>query len=498
VNNPLFYFLNNASPQSVTGGLVFPHVPRTTVWDIIEHVQDYLGADPSATTSRVAHRSIQAALRELVNSHQWLYYYTHGRIQGHGFYTTGTVQFQVSSGSVPNLVTLTGGTWPSWANYASIRFGFPTGVTTGPISNATNASPIVITSTGHGLITGASIAVSGVNGNTAANGTWIITTIDANTFSLNGSVGNGTYTSGGTWSSTGPSNIGVVIYDVDRVIDSTHLTLVSSLAPETDIPTGQSFVLYQDTYDLPTDFINTDQGFADVSWGGMEYVHPNRWLQVNRYYQSYSNTPRFYTIMGSPKSPNRMCWRIFPFPDSDRTLDFVYKRRPRLPTLDQYTTGLVITDPVGGPQTIYGNGTNWTSSMVGSIIRLSGDSVTLPTGWAGANPYVMERNIVQVISPTQLTVDDVATTAYQNVAFRISDPIDVEETAMLEAYYRCVEKHAAMMRNMKDAPLRASLYEDALLYAKDADARSFATRQAGVGGPYRQRLANMPRGPDVS
>jgi len=39
-----------------------------------------------------------------------------------------------------------------------------------------------------------------VEGNTAANGDWEVTVLTADTFSLNGSTGNGAYTSGGTFS----------------------------------------------------------------------------------------------------------------------------------------------------------------------------------------------------------------------------------------------------------------------------------------------------------
>jgi len=74
---------------------------------------------------------------------------------------------------------------------------------TGSITNATNASPIVITSAGHGLLTGQRVTITGVGGNTAANGTFTITKVDDNSFSLNGSTGNGAYTSGGTWNTTG-------------------------------------------------------------------------------------------------------------------------------------------------------------------------------------------------------------------------------------------------------------------------------------------------------
>ncbi len=74
---------------------------------------------------------------------------------------------------------------------------------TGNITNATNASPIVITSANHKLTTGMRVTVASVGGNTAANGTHIITVVDANSFSLDGSSGNGAYTSGGTWTVTG-------------------------------------------------------------------------------------------------------------------------------------------------------------------------------------------------------------------------------------------------------------------------------------------------------
>jgi hypothetical protein len=59
-------------------------------------------------------------------------------------------------------------------------------------------SPIVLQvgSTG-GLANGMQAIVAGVNGNTNANGTWVITIVDATHLSLNGSTGNGAWTTGG-------------------------------------------------------------------------------------------------------------------------------------------------------------------------------------------------------------------------------------------------------------------------------------------------------------
>lgn len=65
------------------------------------------------------------------------------------------------------------------------------------ITGATNATPIVITATGHGYNSGDLVQIESVGGNTAANGTWRINVLTANTFELVGSVGSGAYTSGG-------------------------------------------------------------------------------------------------------------------------------------------------------------------------------------------------------------------------------------------------------------------------------------------------------------
>ena len=65
------------------------------------------------------------------------------------------------------------------------------------ITNATNATPIVVTITEHGLAAGDQVTIEDVVGNTAANGTWVIAAVTTNTFELVSSVGNGAYTSGG-------------------------------------------------------------------------------------------------------------------------------------------------------------------------------------------------------------------------------------------------------------------------------------------------------------
>ena len=59
------------------------------------------------------------------------------------------------------------------------------------ITSSTNATPIAITCTSHGYSTGDTVVINSHTTNTNANGTWEITSTGANTFTLDGSVGNG-------------------------------------------------------------------------------------------------------------------------------------------------------------------------------------------------------------------------------------------------------------------------------------------------------------------
>ena len=80
---------------------------------------------------------------------------------------------------------------------------------TGTVTGASNAAPIVITSSGHHLSTGMKVTTEDIGGNTAANATTTIIVLTSDTFSLDGTTGNGAYTSGGTWKVTGLYKIAI-------------------------------------------------------------------------------------------------------------------------------------------------------------------------------------------------------------------------------------------------------------------------------------------------
>lgn len=70
---------------------------------------------------------------------------------------------------------------------------------TGSITGATAASPIVITSSSHGLSNGDQVVIRYTEGNTAANGVFTVASAATNTFALSGTTGTTAWTYGGTW-----------------------------------------------------------------------------------------------------------------------------------------------------------------------------------------------------------------------------------------------------------------------------------------------------------
>ncbi len=75
------------------------------------------------------------------------------------------------------------------------------------ITDATNATPIVVTSVAHGFSSGDTVLVEDVLGNTTANGAWVIDRLTADTFSLRFSAGTAAYTSGGSARKSGTRHI---------------------------------------------------------------------------------------------------------------------------------------------------------------------------------------------------------------------------------------------------------------------------------------------------
>jgi hypothetical protein len=139
-----------------------------------------------------------------------------------GFFTVSNVTANTFDiGAVSNGAYTSGGTWQQGL------FTGQSGSITGTTGNGT--SPITVTSNNNGLENGDMVFISGVHGDTAANGFFTVTNVTQNTFDLVGTTGNGNYSppNTGTWkevvfaTSNGPQRVTVTGVGGDTAANGT-------------------------------------------------------------------------------------------------------------------------------------------------------------------------------------------------------------------------------------------------------------------------------------
>lgn len=514
-------------------------LPFTTLSDLVEHALDYLGGTADQQATRDCLRSVQQAYREVTNSRTWSYLYTHGRVMTDSPYNIGTIAYYHTGytfqGSVyPRAVVLTpapstsyltqlaitdpipfpssttspgqpvyGQAWPDAAGPGwQLRVSYVTAEVERRVSpyiltltqdvnleysfdyqpipivanggSITIGTPISISFPGHGLATGDEVIFENVTNSSGVllninnlpsvatlaspeptnPASWTVTVVNSSTFTLDGSIGSGVWdSSSGTW----------------RRVPTT------------------AFTLYHDEYLLPSDYIKSDTAIFEGNFGGLIYSDPTDALWWQRFVRS-AGTPRFYTLTGSRYFPGRQIIRFSPYPDLQKTVDFIYLRRPRDLLLQSLTTGSV--GVTSGSTTVAANGFSFPSTCIGSIFRL-GTVSTPPGSWLSPNPPTFETWIYDRLSATSIQLND-APSVTGNYAYVVSDPIDVDQESMLTAVMRGVEKYLCTARNIQGKPDPFMAFMEALRSAQAADSRSFQGRSMGAQRSRRVHPKYMP------
>lgn len=90
-----------------------------TYFDLVEYLITSSFGGPQDAEQRDIRTAIQRAYNELTTINEWSHYYAHGRVITQDQYQTGTVAFNATT----NQLTLSGGVWPTWAEYGSVAIG---------------------------------------------------------------------------------------------------------------------------------------------------------------------------------------------------------------------------------------------------------------------------------------------------------------------------------------------------------------------------------------
>jgi len=92
-----------------------------TYRDAVDWLFDYCRPDRGSAPRQQLLRAIQAAYSEVASVHPWGTLLRHGRLMLKKPYDTGTIAYDYTGGTYERQLTLTTGTWPSWAVDATVR-----------------------------------------------------------------------------------------------------------------------------------------------------------------------------------------------------------------------------------------------------------------------------------------------------------------------------------------------------------------------------------------
>lgn len=287
-----------------------------------------------------------------------------------------------------------------------------------------------------------------------------------------------------SWAATGVVRIDDVLYRVATRESDTVVTLHVDLCPTADVAAGTSYSLYPEYYLLPDRFERFDGPWGEATWNlGME-VSASSQLGLGRFDQSTGDT-NYFAIRRVDDAYGRMGLYIHPPSDAAETLDFMYKCRPRDLRYSGHdnTVDSVGTITTNGTAAIVGSGTAFNSKMVGAVLRI-GDTSNVPTALDGRYPYAEEHVIGAVTDTTHLTLATDSSLSTGSLKYCITDPLDLHLDVQ-NAFTRGVEKHLALVKNMKNKREIFAAYEEALFRAKGADSRSSQLEVAGSNHPLR-------------
>ena len=283
-----------------------------------------------------------------------------------------------------------------------------------------------------------------------------------------------------SWAESANIVLDGIVCQIEQVITETTATLDAMLNPGRSIAAGASYRIYPGYYALPSDFKrmaspNVESDDCILSEVGYEE------LMLMERQHGESGMPMYYCVRGVEDLYGQMGLFIYPASDSERTLDFIYERTPR----ELQRTGWDAGDFAGsisttaGSDTISGTGTSWHPSMEGAIIRIGESDTAPPTSRLGGVPWVEERSILKVESPTSIIVDAPVARGLSGVKYRVTDPIDIDVTLHLPMLW-CVARYLAIERNYAGIQAIEMAYVNAITFARRANAKTNDRQWAGM------------------
>lgn len=232
----------------------------------------------------------------------------------------------------------------------------------------------------------------------------------------------GTGTTFPTWAATGAYlKIGEEVCRVASRGGASNLSLDPSLGLKANV-TAQPYTLYRTVYPLPSDFRNMDEPSDEYNWWSGVFVTPDQAMKLERVTNS-SGSPLHWTVIKDPAS-NGWAIKLIGYPTERETIDFTYRRTARpIRWSGHESSARAGTATTVGDLLVYGTSTDFSSSMVGSVIRM-GTTASHPGPIESLSPWVAQATISGVTDASLLATPSSLPIA-AGFKYIITDPIDV-------------------------------------------------------------------------
>lgn len=253
-----------------------------------------------------------------------------------------------------------------------------------------------------------------------------------------------------------------VVVRISKRISGNALLADTVVKFPTDLLTPKTALVYQSLYRLPGDFRNIDTPMDQNKWTYFTYVEPDMAMKIESTVD-LQGPPNAWTVIKDPYSAG---WaiKVIGYPIIVQTLDFTYRRLPRGLRLSGHESAARAGTVTASGLSVTGSGTNFTTAMVGSVIRF-GTSSSVPDSLGSMNPYEAEAIITAVASPTALTLSREITAT--SVKYIVTDIVDMPD-GMHNALLSCSEYWLARMRGAKPENAYA-MYQRDLRLAMEGD-----------------------------
>jgi hypothetical protein len=247
-----------------------------------------------------------------------------------------------------------------------------------------------------------------------------------------------------------------------RVSDS-RLLCDPILTPSSDFLNPTAATLYQDTFPLPSDFRTLDSPIDHVAWTRFIYVSADQAMKLENA-NNLAGPPHAWTVI---KDPQGTGWaiKVIGYPVANSNLDFTYRRLPRRLRISGHEADSRQGTVTVSGTSVTGTGTAFTSSMVGSVLRI-GTSINYPGSDGSLIPYQGEAVIASVASATSCTLATPLTAT--GVKYAVTDIIDMSP-GMFNGFLSCAAYWLARIRNTKPDNAFA-MYQRDLRLAMESDA----------------------------